>query len=177
MKLVVYFYGYGSSAGTSDKVARLRAGLVSSQVIAFEASIDPDLAIQDVADQITIELVDGRHSNATVIFVGTSLGGWLAATLAEKFGVKAILINPACDPKLTLGKLGIPDEILAKYNRMPVLKSAKYFLATRDEVLPPFAQFIDPTELDIDWFENATHRFNGPEFERVIDYINGLKAT
>jgi len=43
-----------------------------------------------------------RHAGQPVCFVGSSLGGYYATVLAEKHGVKAVLINPAIDPHVGL---------------------------------------------------------------------------
>lgn len=170
-KLVVYFHGLGSNSKT-DKVSLLRKGLRNARVVAFDASVSPAKAIADVSDKIDMSLLDNMHADETVVFVGTSLGAWLAATLAKKYNVKAVLINPCRDPKNTLPTLGVEKDISDQYEHMPVLKNAKYFLADADEVINHRAAFY--AGLDVTWVKGADHRFNGDEFNLVINYINKL---
>jgi predicted esterase YcpF (UPF0227 family) len=56
----------------------------------------PDQALA-VAER---ELV--RHAGDPVTLVGSSLGGFYATCLAERHGVRAVLINPAIDPHVGL---------------------------------------------------------------------------
>ena len=39
-----------------------------------------------------------QHSDRKIALIGSSLGGFMATTLAEAYGVKALLVNPAVKP-------------------------------------------------------------------------------
>lgn len=168
---IVYFHGYGSSP-LSDKVTTLRNSLGVS-VFAFPADIDPDIAKPLIEFNIDMMLLDNMHSDDTVLFVGTSLGGWMAAEMAVKYDVPAIIINPACNPRETLRKYGVSDTILSKYSPIKFSKKHRYFFAENDEVIGStdtvsylrnlgYSVFVDP---------EGDHRFNGSSFVKVIDYI------
>ena len=102
-------------------------------------------------------------------FVGSSLGGFYATYLAEKHGLKAVLINPAIDPHVGLrAYLGpqknlhtgepyeLTEEHLREWERLyvPRLTPSRYLLIveTGDEVLD---------------YRKAVERYAGAE-QRVI---------
>ena len=101
---IVYFHGYGSSPN-SDKVAALRAGLKDrAKVYAYPADIDPEIAKAELTREIDSMLAGHRNAATqdSVIFIGTSLGGWWASELGESYGIPAIVINPSCNPTSSL---------------------------------------------------------------------------
>lgn len=168
---IVYFHGYGSSP-VSDKVTTLRESL-GVPVYAFPADIDPDEATKLIEYNIDMMLLDNMHAETNILFVGTSLGGWMASKMAEKYKVPAIIINPSVTPKTSLLKYGVDPSVCAKYNDMIVSPNNVYFFAENDEV-------IDNSILRKAWKDRgiqvhidpeANHRYNGKPFERVIEYI------
>lgn len=93
---IVYLHGFRSS-GASIKARQLRAAV---EALASPPSLHiPDLgdrpraAVEGVADWLA------RHGNPSrATFVGSSLGGFYATHLAERFGARAVMINPAVRP-------------------------------------------------------------------------------
>jgi predicted esterase YcpF (UPF0227 family) len=103
------------------------------------------------AMDLVLTLVERYSGNLAII--GSSLGGFYATWLAERFGCRAALINPAVDPLKDLDKhvgittewhTGEPFEFKREYiDELAALKVAtitrpeRYFLlaATGDEVL------------------------------------------
>ncbi len=101
------------------------------------------------------------HGAENVVLIGSSLGGYYATWLAEKYGCKAALLNPAVRPPRELEKyVGVTtayhsDEVfefkqeyvaeLRTYEVPAITRPERYFLlaATGDEVL--------------DWREMAEH--------------------
>ncbi len=135
MKTLVYFHGYGSSANT-EKVHALREMFPNYKVLAFDASVDPEIAKKEVGDQILLSIVDD-FSDDELIFIGTSLGAWLANELSNQFRCKAILINPSYDPRLTLGRYGVSEDILRIYYPMQLadLNQKNFYIDPNDEVI------------------------------------------
>lgn len=170
-KTIIYFHGYNSSPN-SRKIARLRRE-PNFTVYAFQANIDPDIAINEVSSEIDLALVNDLHSLDRVIFVGTSLGGWLAATLAEKYGTESVIINPSVDPRNSLLKYGVSEEIAHKYEPMPLLKTSKFFFAENDDVIDNKAlcQHLMMHQYNVSIVSNADHSFNGQAFETVISHL------
>lgn len=49
-----------------------------------------------------LEVEVAKHPPATVTLVGSSLGGFYSTYLVEKYGVRAVLVNPAISPHVGL---------------------------------------------------------------------------
>jgi len=98
---LVYLHGFNSSpkAVKGRKLAAAAAALADPPRVHIPLLHHrPATAMRDVCAR-----VDASGANlATVTFVGSSLGGYYATWLAEKYGTRAILINPAVRPGATL---------------------------------------------------------------------------
>jgi len=96
--MLLYIHGFNSSS-RSGKAQELGDWL--SQRGLGEAYVCPDLPHRPAA---AIQLLDSliTASASPVKLIGSSLGGFYATWLAEKHGLKAILVNPcvACHAKL-----------------------------------------------------------------------------
>ena len=93
---IVYLHGFRSSPA-SVKATQLRAA-----VEALPQARRPELHVPDLqrAPRIAIaqvaRLVQAARGPVTV--VGSSLGGFYATHVAERFGVRAVMVNPAVRP-------------------------------------------------------------------------------
>jgi predicted esterase YcpF (UPF0227 family) len=146
---LLYLHGFRSSPKSfkARVVHRRMAQLGRAQQL-----ICPQLpASPKAAMELVLGLAE-RHRDRLAI-VGSSLGGFYATWLAERFGCRAVLINPAVDPLKDLDKhVGVttawhsdePFEFRREYiAELAALKVAhitrpeRYFLlaATGDEVL------------------------------------------
>jgi predicted esterase YcpF (UPF0227 family) len=94
--MLIYIHGFGSS-GKSGKAMLLRKHLLEG-VIAPSLPPIPDLAV-DTLEQIVSCI---QQCEAPFFFAGSSLGGYYAAYLADKYDTKAVLINPSVKPYRTL---------------------------------------------------------------------------
>jgi predicted esterase YcpF (UPF0227 family) len=103
MTAVIYIHGLNSSAA-SFKARLIRARLERHGLsAAFRAPSLPDRPAAAVA-LLERELA-AAGPEATL--VGSSLGGYYATWLAERHGVRAVLVNPAVEaPRLLEGMLG-----------------------------------------------------------------------
>jgi predicted esterase YcpF (UPF0227 family) len=99
---LVYLHGFNSSPRTvkGRKLAAAAAALSDPPRIYIPALHHrPATAMREVC-----AWVDGNAAGvATLTFVGSSLGGYYATWLAEKYATRAIVINPAVRPATTLG--------------------------------------------------------------------------
>jgi len=97
---IVYLHGFASSP------ASVKARALVAFVDALPEAVRPRLrvpalqfspreAVERVAAWVCDEVPDPA---ADLTFVGSSLGGFYAVHLAERFGARAVLINPAMRP-------------------------------------------------------------------------------
>lgn len=97
--MTIYIHGFGSS-GRGGKAMQFREYFdsINEPFIAPSLSYIPELAI-DTLEQ----LIDSYEEKVTLI--GSSLGGYYSIYLAEKYGLKSVLINPAVESGRTLKRV------------------------------------------------------------------------
>jgi uncharacterized protein len=102
LNTVVYLHGFRSSPA-SIKATRLRESIAAlpaasrPQLHIPELTHRPALAVAAVVDWVE------RHSDTRALtFVGSSLGGYYATHLAQRFGARAVMVNPAVRPYAAL---------------------------------------------------------------------------
>ncbi|UCE90121.1 MAG: alpha/beta fold hydrolase [Pseudomonadota bacterium] len=93
--LIIYLHGFNSSS-RSHKAQQLRQ-LVAHSACGFELQI-PTLSHRPLEAIAQAERLIGAARNRRVCLVGSSLGGFYASSLAERHGLRAVLINPAVEP-------------------------------------------------------------------------------
>ena len=153
---IVYLHGFRSSPQSAKAQCFVRAVAALPpasrprlHVPALTAA--PAAAIAAVA--AWVESAPGAAAAADLTFVGSSLGGYYATVLAERFGARAALINPAVRPYDDLRRYaGIQENLysgerflvtdahfaeLAAMRVPRITRPERYFLLQRsgDEVL------------------------------------------
>lgn len=94
--MIIYIHGFGGSGeGSKAKAFRAYFKEIEEPFIAPSLSYVPELAIKTLE-----ELIESYHGDVKLI--GSSLGGYYAIYLAEKYNLKAILLNPSINPHITL---------------------------------------------------------------------------
>lgn len=190
MILVVYFHGFASSPDTS-KVAQLKAA--GFKVVAPSINIDPDIAEHELTLFIKNELhkdFGQREPSDPIIFVGTSLGGFWAARMAEKFDCPSVLINPAMHPEVSLqqyigdnesykdGKsFHLSKETVQKYKKYSNFTSDShrtYFVAKNDDIVKDVKRSLGPSAFHE--FDSDDHR-GLTMFPKVIEHLKSLKSA
>lgn len=183
--MILYIHGFGSS-GNGGKASLFRE-YFEEEVIAPSLSYVPNLAI-DTLEQI-IELLLAKDEN--VGLVGSSLGGYFAIYLANKYDLKAVLINPAVYPYKTLDKIGMAMnyydmssfEVTAEHIQalkgfdVKTINNQENFLTllqTEDEVLDytQAADKLSESELIIE--EGGNHTFENIEsyFRKIGKFLS-----
>ena len=101
--MLIYIHGFNSSPA-SAKAQLLKAKHEAlGQSAEFSA---PALPHSPARAAILLDVLVGRHPGAAL--VGSSLGGYYATYLAEKHGMRAVLLNPAVRPyELLRGEVGV----------------------------------------------------------------------
>jgi uncharacterized protein len=97
MNTIVYLHGFRSSPASAKAQAMLRA------VAQMPEARRPQLHVPmlDMAPRAAIDTVARwveREARAAPTFIGSSLGGFYATHLAERYAARAVLVNPAVHP-------------------------------------------------------------------------------
>ena len=93
--MIIYIHGFGG-CGLGVK-ARAFRDFFKSRIVAPSLPYQPNLAI-DTLEQIINAILPYEK----VFLIGSSLGGFYALNLANRFNLKCVLINPALSPQKTL---------------------------------------------------------------------------
>lgn len=99
---LLYLHGFNSSP-ESYKAKALHAYMEQRGML--DQLIIPDIPpVPADAMTLLVGLFEQNRKSGQVAVAGSSLGGFYATCLAERFGCKAVLINPAVRPHLLLQK-------------------------------------------------------------------------
>jgi predicted esterase YcpF (UPF0227 family) len=184
---LLYLHGFRSSPKSfKARVVHQRMAQLgrAQQLICPQLPASPKAAMELVLNLVERHQAKGENKLA---IVGSSLGGFYATWLAERFGCRAVLINPAVDPLKNLEQhVGVttawhsdePFEFKREYiDELAELKVARitrperYFLlaATGDEVLDyrdMVAHYAGAQQHVIEGSDHAV-----PEFEQYADEV------
>jgi len=184
---LLYLHGFRSSPRSfKARVVqqRMEAAGHAASLICPQLPASPRAAMDLVLT--LVERYAARGENELAI-VGSSLGGFYATWLAERFGCRAALINPAVDPLKDLDKhvgvttawhTGEPFEFKRDYiDELAALKVARitrperYFLlaATGDEVLDYRDMVAHYTGAHQHVIQGSDHAVS--EFEQYVDEV------
>ncbi len=93
--MILYVHGFNSSA------LSFKAGLLRERMAALGRGpefVCPELAHRPRQAIAQLESLIVQSPHAPVALIGSSLGGFYASWLAEKYGLKTVLVNPAARP-------------------------------------------------------------------------------
>lgn len=160
-----YCHGFASCFDTrSSKIQALEElGPVSGCSIDYTQA--EEKVIAQVREQVNISNID--------LFVGTSMGGWLAATLGASMGIPFVAINPVTEPSKTLFKYiddGVDYQgnpyvlnatVVSGYSPIAKDGCGLILLDRGDEVLDAneTAQLMN-NYYRVEFFEGGNHRFS-----------------
>ncbi|EGG99283.1 Putative esterase2C [gamma proteobacterium IMCC2047] len=104
--LLIYLHGFNSSP---DSFKARFLGEYLSQRGAEKRYLVPALSYQPAEALASVrQLIEKHAATAEITLIGSSLGGYYATNLAEQYGLRAVLINPAVYPyRLLKDYLGI----------------------------------------------------------------------
>ena len=128
--LIIYIHGFNSSPA-SEKALGFAASCRHTEEFAVAVpalSHDPERALRQLEN-----LVEEAYGKLRLL-VGSSLGGYYATWLAEKYGCRAVLVNPAVSPVKTLG-----EEFLGPQKNL--------YTGEEYEFTPEHARFLDTLDI------------------------------
>lgn len=182
--MLIYVHGFNSSPA-STKARQLGACLESmGRGSEFSCPALPDRPAAAIA---VLERELHRSTLGAITMVGSSLGGYYSTWLAEKYGVRAVLVNPAITPHEGLQAYLGPqknlytgdsylltqthlDEMAALFVPRPTRLSRYYLMVTTgDEVLDyrdAVAKYTGAKQLVV---QGSDHGF--ADFERHLDGV------
>ncbi|MET0072536.1 MAG: YqiA/YcfP family alpha/beta fold hydrolase [Candidatus Thiodiazotropha sp.] len=190
--MIVYLHGL-NSAGSSGKAAVLRASLPELQIISpTYPAHTAARAVETLTDSLRPLLEEDRHLDEPRLMVGSSMGGFYGAWLAQRLRFQhLVMINPALVPwELLLQVAGW------QYNQA---QDERYYLspemiaATREFAIEPSPEGVPTTLLldkgdelidyriaegiyqgigDIHCFEGGSHTFD--HMEEAVGIIGGI---
>lgn len=183
--MMIYIHGFGSS-GHGGKATLFRE-YFEEEVLSPSLSYVPNLAI-DTLEQLIEMLLE---KDEPVGLVGSSLGGYYAIYLAQKYDLKAVLINPAIYPYKTLDKIGmamnyhdgtsfeVTDSHMQSLRALEVqeIENEENFLVllqTEDEVLDYTEAVEKLPNADFVVEEGGSHSFENIEsyFRKISLFLN-----
>lgn len=106
--MILYLHGFRS--GPRSVKARLLGEAMAARGLAGEfhcpaLSVDPGRAL----GQAEAVIAGARNAGRVVTLVGSSLGGYYATWLAERYDLRAVLVNPAVLAHLSLAQFVGPQ--------------------------------------------------------------------
>lgn len=170
--MIIYIHGFsGSGEGSKARAFRKYFKNKGDSFIAPSLSYIPDLAIKTLEELI-------NSYNGDVELIGSSLGGFYTLYLADKYKLKAVLINPSIYPFITLNKLlgNAPSfyddssftwmeshlEMLKKYEIREQSQSDLMLLVQKGDEVLNYKEAVDKlSDAKIIAEEDGSHGFEG----------------
>ncbi|MCS6786045.1 MAG: esterase [Thiobacillaceae bacterium] len=184
--MLLYIHGFNSSSRSGK--ARQLADWMAARGLG-EAYVCPDLPPHPLAAIERLQALIAA-SKGPAKLVGSSLGGFYATYLAERHGLKAVLINPcvACHEKLA-GEVGRVQKNW--HDGSEYLFTAEHLAALRSLALPAISDpgryllLVEQGDEVLDWREAAAY-YQGAQqhvlaggdhsFTRFAEYIPAIVA-
>lgn len=182
--MIIYIHGFGSS-GFGGKATTFKK-YFGNNLCSPSLSYVPTLAINTLEQLIEISLSNKQEVN----LIGSSLGGFYALYLSNKYGLKAVLINPSIFPFKTLDKIGLSTnyfdmssfEVTAahieslKQYEVEMINNEKRFmvlLQKEDEVLNYKEAILRLPKAHLHIEEGGSHSFDGVEryFKKIESFF------
>lgn len=152
--MILYIHGFASSA-SGFKAEIMKENFKDEGIVLPSLSNIPSLAIDTLEQIVEYALKKGDR----VDLVGSSLGAYYSLYLANKYKLKAVLINPAVNPALTLGD---KKEQKSYYD-------GSYFQVTKEHM-----EFIKTLEVN-EFYDEKELLILTQTDDEVLDYKEALE--
>ncbi len=184
--MILYIHGFLSSS-KSAKAQQLKTWL--EQQSRGEEFICPDLSPHPQQAMATLTKIV-KSTQQPLKLVGSSLGGFYATCLSERYDLKAVVINPSTNPAVTLAKrIGkqkawhseemvefTPDDVQTlkamRYENLAKPDNFLLMVEKADETLnyqKAVAYYADCNQLI---FNHGNHSFS--RFQQVLTLVDGF---
>jgi predicted esterase YcpF (UPF0227 family) len=186
--MIIYIHGFGG-CGKGTKATQFKEHYQQKNIpfIAPSLSYVPTLALS------TLEEIIENCQDREIKLIGSSLGGFYATYLANKYNLKTALINPSTNPILTLQRIKEENyrgvnffdlsefdftsnhiNSLERYYIKDIKKELFLVMLQRDDDLIDYQiakELFDGSKMII--ADGGGHRFEGIEnyFKRVDDFF------
>lgn len=115
MTNIIYFHGFNSAYNPENEKVRVLQELGNVTGITYNSYASFESIFKEIQSQL-------QNITEDTVFVGTSLGGFWAATMAKFYSCPSVIINPCYDPAEMLQKyIGYNTNYFSK--KMTVLES------------------------------------------------------
>jgi predicted esterase YcpF (UPF0227 family) len=175
--MILYIHGF-ASCGNSNKTQLLRENF--SKVLCPDIPVDPEEAIYFLQKLVV--------DNDVSLIIGSSLGGFYAAYLAEKFQVKTVLLNPSTQPFLTLAPYVGTNEFFCsgetfEWTKEHITKLFNYAIS-KDSIKAPVLVLLQKGDELLDYtkaealyenYEVVVQEGGNHRFENLDEYIGVIK--
>lgn len=187
------FYIHGFLSGPNAQKAHALRDYIQEHEKGADIYFDaPDFA--DTPQEAFATLCDlfarekAEHPQDNIVLVGSSMGGFFSTLLSQRYGFKAVLLNPCIHPQLYFKHLIGPqfNPVTERHfeltdDMLPFLKELdeaievrpeflKVYLGTADEVLDYRKAFLKYNTCDIEIVPSGDHAFT-TTFKALIPSI------
>ncbi len=175
--MILYIHGF-ASCGNSNKTKLLKEHF--DNVLAPNVPIDPDEAISFLQKLIVDNEVD--------LIIGSSLGAFYAAYLAEKFQIKTVLLNPSTQAFITLAPYVGENEYFCtgekfEWKKEHIVKLMSYAIADNSISSPVLVllqkgdEVLDYTKAEAVYkkYEVIIQEEGNHRFENLNEYLEKIR--
>lgn len=164
----IYFHGFNSAPNPESSKIKELEKLGAVEFIRYNSFDSYDAIFESIESQLD-QLIESDKS-LDFLLIGTSLGGFWAATMSAHTGLAAVLINPSINPANSLERyVGIEfvNYVTGSTDRMEAHVPSTYY------PIPPFGTFIVLLDKGDDVFDEAKTRYKFKENVPVISFAGG----
>lgn len=150
--MIIYIHGFGGS-GDGVKAKLFRDYYENEKFLAPTLSYIPALAVSTLS-----EIIETFIDTEDIKLIGSSLGGYYAIYLANKYSLKAVLLNPSIKPHITLVSL---------IGNAPSFYDDSYFSCTKEHL-----NYLQTIKTDI--LDESKYFLLVQKGDEVLDYKDAV---
>lgn len=186
----IYLHGFNSKGNPKSKKVKELSKLGDIITLDYDSFATYDSILDDLGKKFKKTIYDNIKDDFAV--VGTSLGGFWAATLGNEYKIPTILINPSITPKKTLKRhVGVTyqnyvsgetrtlsNDVPASYPDIPKSPLYLILLDSGDDVISADETEKYCTKNTVIKFEGGSHRFEhmAESLPHIQTYLNHLET-